>query len=74
MPVIYTHTFEIKTSSRTISGEIEFNEDGVMSYKINAPHAGVTLAQSRAVDSLFEHSKQIFDNFGGITKIEIVEK
>lgn len=74
MPVTYTHTFQIQANSHNIEGEIEFNVDGTMTYKTTDPIENISLAQSRAVDSLFEHCKQIFDEFGGIVKIKIEKK
>jgi len=69
----YTHDFELKSNSHTISGEVEFNTDGKMSYN---PSAGVAmeLTESKAFHDLLAAWKEVFDAFGGIDKIELTSR
>lgn len=74
MAVVYTHTFEIEAGGKTIHGEIEFNEDGTVSYKTDNPISNLTLEQAGKFNEMFKCCKDIYDTFGGVTKIEIVKK
>ena len=70
----YTHKFELKLDGVTVSGEMEFNMDGVMSYKTDEPIEGFTLGQAEVVNRFFNSLKEVFDAFGGLEKVEITEK
>jgi hypothetical protein len=72
--IVYTHAFEIEVGSQAINGEIEFNIDGIMSFKTDSPLEGLTLQQIRTVNNLLECFKNLHDSFEGITKIKVEEK
>jgi len=69
----YTHDFEIKSNNHTISGEVEFNTDGKMSYKTKK---GVVFGfnEAKAFHNLLAAWKDFFDTFGGVDKIELTSK
>ena len=67
----YTHTFEFEIDDLEINGEIEFNTDGVMSYKTNEPIDGITLKKANRFHALLREFKNVFDCFGGIKKIKL---
>jgi len=70
----YTHDFEFKLEGKTIEGEVEFNTDGKMGYKILHPIEWKDMVGPKVFRSLLETLKVVFDHFGGITKIELVKK
>ena len=70
----YTHDFEFKLEGKNISGEIEFNTDGKMGYKISHPIEWKNMVEPKIFRRLLEEFKIVFDYFGGVTKIEIVKK
>ena len=73
-PLVYTHDFDLVLDDQTITGEIEFNIDGIMTYKTDSPVDEMSLERSEIFNALLKAFKDIFDQFGGIEKIELVEK
>ena len=74
MNVVYTHTFKMKLNGQDISGEVEFNLDGTMSYKTNEPIDAITMIKARRFHALLAEFKNVFDCFGGIEEIELTKK
>lgn len=71
---VYTHTFKLKFDGQDIQGEVEFNVDGITSYKTNEPIEGVTVAASNYMNRLFEVAANLYRHFGDIDEIEITKK
>lgn len=71
MSSTFTHTFKIHVGGQIIEGDMEFNEDGVMSYRTTVPAENMTLAQSQVLNELFSRLKDVFNTFGSIEKVEI---
>ena len=74
MAPIYTHTFKLHVGGQTIEGEMEFDDDGVMSYKETTSADRLTLSQSQVLNELFSRLKDVFNTFESIEEIEVTEK
>jgi len=74
MAETYTHTFKFKCGTRDMTGECEFNVDGKASYKLNELIDGFDLEESARFTELLQVLKRIFDKYGSIKKIQVVEK
>jgi len=77
MSPLFTHTFEIglkADGSQFLQGEVEFNEDGEVSFKIeecSIPLAKKTTDYFNEIMSLLQ---RIYYGNGGIKRIEIIQK
>ena len=70
----YTHTFEIHIDTHKIDGEIEFNTDGKMSYKLDDPFEGFDIQKTARFNEFLKALESMVDTFGEIEKIEVVKK
>jgi hypothetical protein len=73
---IMTHAFEIHLGPVTgvrqkITGFIEFNVDGKVSYEFDDITKPVTPEMMEHFNELMKFAKKLFDQYGGIQKIEI---
>ena len=69
----FTHDFELIFDKTKITGEIEFNEDGKVSYDLtNSPRMKVE--EVTLINQLFVIVQQLFLLKNGLEKIEIVKK
>ena len=76
-PGIFTHTFEIslkEDGSQFIKGEIEFNQDGEVSFDITDSSIPFSKEAMKKFMALCEICQDIFYGLDGIKKIEIVQK
>lgn len=77
MTSIFTHTFEVELKadgSQFIKGEVEFNEDGEVSFKVedsSIPLAKKTMEYFNEIMNLLQ---KIYYSNGGIKRIEILQK
>ncbi len=67
----YTHRFLVTIGGQTVSGHIEFNEDGKMGYKTDGPVEWTEQKYRNRFHALLDEFKNIFDIFGDIEKIEL---
>jgi len=73
----FTHTFEVEFSedgSQFLHGQVEFNLDGKVSYYLEATSIPLQKEAIEHFDGLMEHLRERFKDFGGIKRIEIVQK
>ena len=74
---IFTHTFEfeLKTDgSQFIKGQVEFNEDGEVSYKIEDSSIPLAKKTMSYFNELTDFLQKIYYSNGGIKRIEIIQK
>ena len=74
---IFTHTFEIELKadgSQFIKGEIEFNVDGKVSFKIDESSIPFSRGAMKKFMALCDICQNIFYDLEGIKRIEIVQK
>lgn len=74
MAAHYTHSFQFKMGNQDIEGEVEFNQDGILSYKTDNPIANLTLQQAEVLNRLFTQLKEVFNAYGSIIKIKVEKK
>ena len=76
MAEIYTHDFiyRLGDGGKYITGEIEFNKDKVVSYRIASWSEPIEHKVIEAFVQFIERLKQRFDEFGNIKHVEIIEK
>lgn len=73
MATIFTHTFEYSEDSRKVEGEVEFNEDGLVSWKpVGTPELG--LEESTVLLDIFKHLQTLYKINEGLTKFKVEEK
>ena len=70
----FTHNYELKFNSIVISGECEFNADGIASYNTDENLPGLTTPQMSSLNEIMNEVQKAFVAFGGLDKIEIVSK
>lgn len=73
MSLLFTHTFELKFEKLDLHGEVEFNKDGVTTFKPSVPFEW-TLETSEKINKYFKFMAGLEQSFGKINKIEIVKK
>ncbi|MCR4305475.1 MAG: hypothetical protein NUV73_00135 [Candidatus Daviesbacteria bacterium] len=67
----FTHTLKFNVGGVEHSGDAEFNNDGLASFKLDNNPAGFTLSQDSSVHDFMKELKRIFDEFGSIEDIRI---
>lgn len=69
----YTHNFHLIVGDEDVTGKIEFNLDGQASFVLDEGQAwtNLTLDQSHRINALFQAMRNVFMEFGSITKIEV---
>lgn len=72
----YTHNFKFSLGDggKFITGEIEFNQDGKMSFRMDTWSEPIDEDSLAAFKELTTLLKKIFYEFGGIKKIVVKEK
>jgi len=69
----YTHNIDFEYGDQKLSGEVEFNDDGIATVKFsNSPE--METGESMAINQIIDLMKTVTHQFGAIKKIEIVEK
>lgn len=73
---IYTHKFKFSVSDggKFLHGEVEFNTDGKVSYKFKGMSEPLEKEVLVKFNELMELVKVIFNQFGGIKEIKIIDK
>ena len=70
----YTHEFKFELDGNFINGEVEFNTDGKVSFKINAWSEPLPIEILNQFSELMAMLKKIYENEGDIKKISIKKK
>jgi hypothetical protein len=73
----FTHTFEIDLGadgSQFVHGQVEFNTDGRVSFKIEETSIPLSKAAIDHFNKCMDLLQTKFREFGGIKKIEILQK
>ena len=71
---MYTHTFKFELENSSVRGEVEFNTDGKVSFKLDNVSEPLALTDLSYFKRLMELLKEIYTAGGGIRKIKIIKK
>lgn len=69
----FTHNFEIDYDGRSITGQVEFNTDGKVSYVFDNG-VSVGLDESTIINQMFSLAQSLYHLGEGLNKIKITKK
>ncbi len=70
----FTHTFKYEPDGEFIRGEVEFNKDGITTFKMDEWSIPLTLDSLEDFVELMRKTHDIYESTRGIQKIIIKEK
>ena len=71
---VYTHDFEFDFGDKKVEGEIEFNADGITSFKTDNPLDEMRIEEMRRINDLFRCATSLHRLFSQIDRIKIEKK
>lgn len=70
----FTHIFKYEPDGEFIRGEVEFNQDGITSFKVSEWSEPLKLETLQEFVDLMRNTHEIYETTRGIKKIIIKEK
>ncbi len=67
----YTHNYKIEFNDIHLNGEVEFNDDGEVSYKITDQNGGLDTKRMIAIENVFNVIRDNVHKLGALKQIKI---